>query len=69
MTRVLNLCEQKKIYVAGKIQRVFENGVLRRIFGAMRDDGEQIKNDAVGEACSTPGKMRSAYKIWSENLK
>jgi hypothetical protein len=65
---------------------VFENRVLRRIFGPKRDEmtgdwrncimrnfitvllakqnsNDQVKEDAIGRACSTNGEKRNAYMI------
>jgi hypothetical protein len=52
--------------------RVFENRVLRRIFGPKRDEvtggwrklhNDQVKEDEIGGACSTNGEKRNAYKV------
>jgi hypothetical protein len=64
--------------------RVFENRVLRRIFGPKRDEvvrgrklhdeelhnlhsspnwNDEVKDGEMGEACSTHGEKRNAYRI------
>jgi hypothetical protein len=44
---------------------VFENRVLRRIFGPKRDEvtGDQVKEDEMSRSCSTNGEKRNAYRI------
>jgi hypothetical protein len=59
--------------------RVFENGVLRRIFGPSRDEmrggciqhvlsakyswNDKVEKDGIGKACSMNGGKRNAYML------